>query len=106
MSQTRKRRLSSGWTGHAVAGGTRLVLGGTVAAHCGRASRGVPFAGRPEPQSTEAVAVQPPSPGSAPRMLHGSEPVTDYARKAALASVNGGGRLVQGAAHIFNRVSH
>src|SRR2546426_7450107 len=62
MSQTRKRRLSSGWTGHAVAGGTRLVLGGTVAAHCGQASRGVPCAGRPEPQSTEAVAVQPPFP--------------------------------------------
>src|SRR6266481_6528309 len=38
----------------------RLVFGGAVAAHCGRASRGVPFAGRPEPQSTEAVAVQPP----------------------------------------------
>src|SRR5258705_9464185 len=39
---------------------SRLVFGGAVAAHCGRASRGVPFAGRPEPQSTEAVAVQPP----------------------------------------------
>ena len=38
----------------------RLVFGGAVAAHRGRASRGVPFAGRPEPQSTEAVAVQPP----------------------------------------------
>src|SRR4030095_3136703 len=55
----------------------RLVFGGAVAAHCGRASRGVPFAGRPEPQSSEAVVVQPPFTSVGPRVSSVGSAVLD-----------------------------